>query len=331
MSREYRHSKRIGVVTCLLTALLLTGCGQAHSQQGATANALTFRPGSYTGSGTGIRSEIVVRVDIGTHGQLQDITVVSHGDTPGFALPTFEILRADILHYGSTNVDLIAGATSSARGFRWAVEDALVQAGANLAQLRPGAATDTPLPIIATNADTSQAVASQDAQADTTDETTTDEGLYYIEATAQTEALADTDAITPAEETPTVDDTLHNDTATEETTPEPEPSVVDEPSVPALFVAGTHTLTVQGYMGIISVQVSFDAMNLSAIEIISHNETPAFWDMVWGDSSGHVLRNQLLGADPLNLGTVDVMSGATASSQAVIQAVQQAVQLALVD
>ena len=98
--------------------------------------SLNLRPGVYFGVGEGYLGEMRISLEIGSDGNISDITLVSHNDTPGFAYPSFEIIRASVLRNQSLDIDLITGATYSPLGFIEAVEDALIQAGANIERSR---------------------------------------------------------------------------------------------------------------------------------------------------------------------------------------------------
>ena len=123
----------------LFFLIVFAACSSEQDVTADDPNRLNLRPGVYSGEGSGFKGDIIVEVEIDGDGQIARIDVVRHEDTPGFAYPSFEIMRSEILRLQSTDVALITGASASPRGFRTAVEDALVQAGADLSQLRPGA------------------------------------------------------------------------------------------------------------------------------------------------------------------------------------------------
>ena len=96
----------------------------------------------------------------------------------------------------------------------------------------------------------------------------------------------------------------------------------------AFFVPGIYTVTVEGYIGPMEVSVTLDRTTIRRIVVDSHTETQEFFDMVWGTAAGHVLRNAIYFHNANNLDLVDTVSGATATSQAIIDAVQMAMDLA---
>ena len=129
----------------LIALLFLSSC-RSENIPAHTPDLLPLRPGVYLGTGSGYLGDMRLEVEVDGDGRIVRIDVLGHEDTPGFAYPTFEIMRAAILHNQSTDVVLITGATYTSRAFRYAVEDALLQAGVSLAQLNPRA---TPRPVAA--------------------------------------------------------------------------------------------------------------------------------------------------------------------------------------
>lgn len=83
--------------------------------------------GVYTGSCYGYKSLITVRVTV-EDGKIASIEVISEGDDPAYFNPAWKQIVADILDSQSTDVDVYSGATYSSEGIIYAVEDALSQA-----------------------------------------------------------------------------------------------------------------------------------------------------------------------------------------------------------
>jgi len=104
------------------------------------------------------------------------------------------------------------------------------------------------------------------------------------------------------------------------------PSTPDAP----FFVPGIYTVTVEGYGGPMEVRVTVDRSLIRRIEVLSHNEPDDLWDMVWGAPASHVMRDAIFQANAANIDTVEVVEGAEASSQALIDAVLAVMELASV-
>ena len=103
-----------------------------------------------------------------------------------------------------------------------------------------------------------------------------------------------------------------------------------EPDAP-FFEPGIYTVTVDGFGGPMEVRVTLDRTTIRRIEVLDHNETESFWDMVWGADADHIMRNAIFEANAAEIDSVDVVAGATVSSQALIDAVKQAMAMAWID
>ena len=103
-----------------------------------------------------------------------------------------------------------------------------------------------------------------------------------------------------------------------------------EPDAP-FFEPGVYTVTVDGFGGPMEVRVTFDRTTIRRLEILEHNETDSFWDTIWGADADHILRNAIFEANAAYIDDVDVVAGATVSSQALINAVRQAMDMAWVN
>ena len=86
-----------------------------------------YMPGTYEGTGKGYRGPVHVRVQISSAG-IEDIAIVSHGESGFPGLAAMEDLLEQVLETGDTDLDAVSGATYSSRGFLQAVEDAVGKA-----------------------------------------------------------------------------------------------------------------------------------------------------------------------------------------------------------
>ena len=109
------------LATALLTALLTACLGPASLREAV------YTPGIYEGSGRGLRGDINVRLELSTGG-IVDIEIIEHRETSFPGLAAMEELLEMVLETGSTDLDVISGATFSSRGFLEAVDYALRKA-----------------------------------------------------------------------------------------------------------------------------------------------------------------------------------------------------------
>lgn len=100
----------------------------------------SYKDGTYTGSGTGFSGLITVQVVI-EGGKITDITIVSTTDDSPYIDNASALLKT-IIATQSTNVDTVSGATYSSVGLISAVRDALQKAGGS-------SAGDSALPTLA--------------------------------------------------------------------------------------------------------------------------------------------------------------------------------------
>ena len=97
------------------------------------ATASMAAPVTAEGMGVGKHGDIAVAVTFDA-GKIQDIKIVKNAENPILAKKVFTDLKDQVVALSSTDVDLISGATFSAKGFIDAVNDAAKKAGVTLAK-----------------------------------------------------------------------------------------------------------------------------------------------------------------------------------------------------
>jgi len=105
--------------------------------EAAEAVSITFKPGTYTGKGTGFGGELVLEATF-SEDSITDIKLVSSKETEHVGTPAFDIMFNEIKSFTSTGVDIVSGATFSSNAVLTALEDAAVQAGCDISALRSG-------------------------------------------------------------------------------------------------------------------------------------------------------------------------------------------------
>ena len=90
-------------------------------------------PVTAEGTGVGKHGDITVAVTFDA-GKIQDIKIVKNAENPILAKKVFTDLKDQVVAFSSTDVDLVSGATFSAKGFIDAVNDAAKKAGVTLAK-----------------------------------------------------------------------------------------------------------------------------------------------------------------------------------------------------
>ena len=97
------------------------------------AAASMAAPVTAEGTGVGKHGDITVAVTFDA-GKIQDIKIVKNAENPILAKKVFTDLKDQVVALSSTDVDLVSGATFSAKGFIDAVNDAAKKVGVTLAK-----------------------------------------------------------------------------------------------------------------------------------------------------------------------------------------------------
>src|SRR5690554_4265627 len=92
---------------------------------------------------------------------------------------------------------------------------------------------------------------------------------------------------------------------------------VVNPQTDTAYKAGTYVVEADGIGGPVKVEVTFSDGEIEDIEILSHSETAGL-----GDTALDTMKERILSGQSL---TVDTVSGATVSSEAILVAVEKAV------
>ncbi len=305
--------------------------------------------GTYTGSARGYNDRLEVEFTV-EGGEVTEIRVVSHSDTPSIADPAFDQLIDRVLASQSLDVDVVSGATASSEGF--------------LNAIRAAMDPDEEEPEVADEPDEEEPEPDEpepeepEEPAEPVDPETPElpalaEGVYRgaaegyggelsVEVTVEDGTIAAID-VTEHSETPGIGDTameqlieavldaqsLDVDTvsgATVTTTgfltavqnaldSDPEAA---EPTEPDTFPDGVHQGHGDGYAGTIELEVTVEAGEITGIDILDESETPGI-----GDTAMEQLVEAVIEAQSLE---VDTISGATATSDGFLQALRAALE-----
>ena len=108
--------------------------------------------------------------------------------------------------------------------------------------------------------------------------------------------------------------------APQETAVSPTPDAAEGSDAPALYTPGTYTASAAGNNGTVTVAVTFTETAISAVEVTAHSETPGIGDAAIEQIPGAIVGGQTL--------AVDAVSGATNTSNAILDAVEDCVEQA---
>lgn len=126
--------KILSTILCLAMVLsLLAGCSNtAQTSNGAKSK---FKAGSYTVETKGHNGNVKVTVTVDEN-LIKEVKVVEHKETKGVSDPAIENIPLKIVEGQTLAVDTITGCTVSSKAILTAVEEALTQAGADIAALK---------------------------------------------------------------------------------------------------------------------------------------------------------------------------------------------------
>lgn len=96
--------------------------------QGSQTAGVTYKDGTYEGTGTGFRGGTTKVSVVVKNGKISEITTVSSEDTPDFYDRAYNTISEEIISKQSSEVDAVSGATYSSNGIMEAVQAALSKA-----------------------------------------------------------------------------------------------------------------------------------------------------------------------------------------------------------
>lgn len=142
---KMENSSRLVKYICASGILLssLTGCNEdsAQTEESGESNGGLYEPGTYTGESEGHGGEMSVEVTVDEN-EIVSIEVKEHNDSSGISDTPIERIPSEVVETQSLDVDAVSGATASSLAILAAIEDALVQAGGDLALLKNGQESD---------------------------------------------------------------------------------------------------------------------------------------------------------------------------------------------
>ncbi|MEJ6949703.1 RnfABCDGE type electron transport complex subunit D [Natronospora cellulosivora (SeqCode)] len=277
----------------------------------------------YIGEAQGHNADIIVSVTV-EDGQILGIDVVEHGETAGVIGNLFSELSSEILEKQSLDVDLVSGATVSSRGFLKAVENAIKDISLEAAEVYTGEARGHNDVILVSviveegqitgvdvleHGETERVIG--DLYSDLSSEIIETQSLdidlvsgatvssrAFLEAVET--AIADLDISTDINEDVEIVTGATENMAEEEYN-------IDE-----------YTGEAQGHNDDIVVSVVVEDGEITGIDVLEHKETERVIGDLFEDLSSEIIETQSL--------DIDLVSGATVSSRAFLEALENALE-----
>ena len=258
------------------------------STQATQSESGNYTDGTYTGSGTGFRGETTVSVTV-ENGYITDITVLSYEDDRKYFERAESAILSDIIESQDVNVDTVSGATFSSNGIIAAVAEAL--SGAE--------ASDTTVSNTTTTSETTATNSSEETTSiDTAQATPTEEPA----------STSNTTAPNSSEETVSTDTTQVTPT---------ESASSEQTSSEQTYTDGTYIGTGTGFRGDTEVSVTVSDGKITDITVTSYVDDEQFFSRAVDSVISEIITSQDV--------NVDAVSGATFSSNGIMEAVANAI------
>lgn len=277
----------------------------------------TVPDGVYTGKGRGFGGDITVKVTF-AGGKLTALEIVSHSESPNVSDPAIDKLPQIIIDQQTAEVDAVSGATMTSEGIIAAVKDALAEFGSgavevpiDLNSLLPGKYTGTARGfssditvevIVAAGEILDIIIVSED---DTPE--VSGPAFEAIVAAIKQEQNLDVDLVSGATYSSqglidAVKDALRSE------------GVLDL----SLLPDGNYLGEAEGFSrDPIQVSFSIKGGSIGSVQVVSHNDTPGRADEAFNHIGASIEARQSL--------DVDLVSGATYSSQGMLEAIINAI------
>ncbi len=306
--------------------------GESKATTTASQPALTGEV--HTASAKGFASDVTVSVTLDDANTVTGIRIDASGETAGFGQRTMEDADYQAQFIGKTlplqdgDVDVLSGATFTSNAVVEAVNAAL-EAPATEYETLVGTAKGFGGDVTVTlsmDGDTIAAI-SIDASSETPGfgQRTMEEADYQAQFIGKTLPVEGVDALSGATITSTAVVEAVNSAVKAEADAASEPAPqAEETAAPAVEATGTPvTGTAKGFASDVTVTATVDDEVITSITIDANGETAGFGQRTMDDAD---YQAQFIGKTlPLKDGDVDVLSGATFTSNAVVEALNSTV------
>lgn len=257
----------------------------------------TYTDGTYEGSGTGFHGGTTTVSVVVENGNIADVEVLSYEDDKEFFIRAEESIISQIIETQSTEVDAVSGATYSCAGIMSAVADALGVTSETANEITTQREGDKPSFDGERKGHKGSEFDTEDSETDTESEVETESGLEI--ETEEDDSVAQQQATTQSTET----QTQTTDTSASTTS--------------AAYVDGIYEGSGIGFRnGTTTVSVTIENGVISNVEVVSYEDDWQFFEMAYESVISNIVAQQDT--------SVDAVSGATYSSQGIMEAVADA-------
>lgn len=314
-----------GFFVMMATVFIMTNNYSFSSGNAEVADLDSVEDGVYSGSADGYSGPISVEVTV-EGGEITDVKVLSHSDSPGISDPAIEEVPAAMVAGNTTEVEVVSGATFTSTGIINAVNIALTG--------EAGEASEAP--VVDEGEEDEEVEVSDNVYVDGTYTETVEghNGPMTVEVVVEGNVITsvvvleheETDGLAdPAlEDVPaaiiarngTDVDVVSSATVTSEAVIKAVEKALGPKVRAATYNDGTYEATVDAAHGPLSVEVTVADGVISDVVVTEHSETEGLTDPAVTDLPTEIVES--------NSTDVDVVSGATLTSNAVKSAVDEA-------
>lgn len=282
--------------------------------------------GMYTGSADGYGGPIEVEVTVEA-GEIIDLAILDHSESEGVSDPAFEEVVAAIVDSDSTAVDVVSGATSTSEGIIAAVNNAL------------GDSDDD-----ADDTEEAEEEVEKEIEAMTFD---IEDGSYTgvaeghngpveVEVTVAENVITEVTVLehkeTEGASDPAIEnipgeivekqstqvDVISGVTYTSDAIMAATENALGIGKLDTVYTDGTYEGTAEGHNGPLTVEVTVEEGEISNVEVTEHSETEGASDPAIEDVPAAIIEKNRADVE------YDVVSGATVTSEAIMEAVDDA-------
>ena len=253
-------------------------------------------------------------------GRIAAVNVLAHSDTPGISDPAYGNVPQRIVQANSPQVEAASGATVSSQAIMKAVEQALMQAAV-------GAAAEEAADLFAILVEDGTYRASANGFG----------GELVIDVTVEGGKITDIEVV-ESQETPFIADAAFKalipaiieaqgpvdaasgatftSKALLEAVEKAVSGVTEAPEGEAAYLDGIYRARVDSFGGTLELEVVVEGGRIAAVNVLAHSDTPGISDPAYENVPQRIVQ--------ANSPQVEIASGATVSSKAIMAAVEQA-------
>ena len=263
-----------------------------------------YKDGTYIGTGTGFDGATTKMSVTIAGGKITNIKTLSNGDTPEFFQKASNTIINKMISAQSAGVDTVSGATFSSNGIIGAVQNALNQAAGSASSKAVSNSNSAASASKASQESTSSSYNNSAASSEpTTPPPVAAQKSAASNESSSTNSIASQGSKTSKSTASQISTSSNGSTSTSN-------------SSNGQYKDGTYTGSGSGFGGTTKISVTITNGKITSVNTISNEDTQRYYNRAIGTITNSVISKQS--------GSVDTVSGATYSSNGIIEAVKNA-------